>query len=73
MSTWACIDRPYLMFNHVRNPDELARGIAYVEQRQAAGALVPRVGSVFPFDQAVDAYQHMLGTQVGKIVVSTRT
>ena len=64
---------PYSMFNHVRNPDELARGIAYVEERQAAGALVPRVDRVFPFDQAVDAYRHMLGgTQVGKIVVSTR-
>ena len=64
---------PYSMFNHVRNPEELARGVAYVQERQAEGALVPKVDTVFPFDDAVDAYRHMLGgTQVGKIVVSTR-
>ena len=64
---------PYSMFNHVRNPDELARGIAYVEARQTDGALVPKVDTVFSFDQAIDAYRHMLGgTQVGKVVVSTR-
>ena len=63
---------PYSMFNHVRNPEELARGIAYVEERQAAGALVPKIDTVFAFENAIDAFRHMLGgTQVGKVVVST--
>jgi NADPH:quinone reductase len=65
---------PYSMFNHVRNADELARGIAYVERRQAEGAFRPKIDQVFRFDDAIDAYRHMLaGKHVGKIVVSSRT
>jgi NADPH:quinone reductase len=64
---------PYSMFNHVRNIDELARGVAYVQGRQAAGAFLPKIDKVFKFDDAIDAYRHMLdGKHVGKIVVSTR-
>jgi NADPH:quinone reductase-like Zn-dependent oxidoreductase len=61
----------YSMFNHVMHPDELARGIGFVMDHIRSGAFRPVIDRVFPLDQAVAAYRHMLGnTQMGKIVVT---
>lgn len=61
---------PYSMFNHVTFHDELREGIRFVIKHIEAGRFRPEIDRVFPFDQTVEAYRHMLGNaQCGKIVV----
>jgi len=63
----------YSMYNHVMDPAQLARGKAMIHGGIASGHLRPIIDSVFPFEQYLDAYRHMLGgTQRGKIVVKVR-
>ncbi|MBO9376299.1 zinc-binding dehydrogenase [Sphingomonas histidinilytica] len=65
----AAIVHPYSVFNHVRHPDELRRGIAFVEKAVRAG-LRPRIDSRFDFDDVLDAYRRLDShDQIGKIVV----
>lgn len=65
------IIHPYSMFNEVRHPDRLERGMAYIVERLKDGRFKPRIDDhVFTMENAVDAYRYMLtGEQVGKIVV----
>lgn len=61
---------PYSMFNHVKFPGERAEGIAFVLKQIDEGRFRPVIDRVFDFDNALDAYRHMLGnSQCGKIVV----
>lgn len=65
---------PYSMFNEVRHPERLERGMAYILERLKDGRLKPRINDrIFTMDDAVDAYRYMLtGEQIGKIVVKVR-
>jgi NADPH:quinone reductase-like Zn-dependent oxidoreductase len=62
---------PYSMFNEVRHPDRLKRGMDYVLARLEDGRFKPRINDrVFTMDNAIEAYRYMLqGEQIGKIVV----
>lgn len=62
---------PYSMFNEVRHPERLERGMAYILERLKDGRFKPRVDDqLFTMENAIDAYRYMLaGEQVGKIVV----
>lgn len=65
----AAIVHPYSVFNHVRHPAELRRGIAFVEKAVHAG-LRPRIDSRFGFDEVLAAYRRLdSNDQAGKIVV----
>ncbi len=60
----------YSMYNHVRDPAQLARGKAMVYGGLASAQLRPIIDGVFALDQYMDAYRHMLSNrQRGKIVV----
>ncbi len=66
----AAILHPYSMFNHVRDSNQLKRGIEYITHRLKSDQLIPTVDSVFTFNDVVEAYRYMeAGKQVGKIVV----
>lgn len=62
---------PYSMFNEVRDPAKLERGMSYILRRLQDGRFTPRVDeTLFTMDNPVDAYHYMLqGEQIGKIVV----
>lgn len=62
---------PYSMFNEVRHPDRLERGMAYILERLKDGRLKPRINErIFTMEDAIESYRYMLsGKQVGKIVV----
>ncbi|MEP4069988.1 MAG: zinc-binding dehydrogenase [Parasphingorhabdus sp.] len=62
---------PYSMFNEVRHPDRLQRGMAHILERLLDGRLKPRINDrIFTMSDAIEAYRYMLaGEQVGKIVV----
>ncbi|MCB1424949.1 MAG: zinc-binding dehydrogenase [Brucellaceae bacterium] len=48
----------------------IREGIRFVIKHIEAGRFRPEIDRVFPFDQTVEAYRHMLGNaQCGKIVV----
>lgn len=65
----AAIVHPYSVFNHVRHPAELRRGIAFVEKAVRAG-LRPRIDSAYGFDEVLAAYRRLDShEQAGKIVV----
>lgn len=66
----AAVVHPYSVFNHVRHPAELRRGIAFVEKAVRAGVR-PKVDSRFGFNDVLSAYRRLDShEQTGKIVVS---
>lgn len=66
----AAIVHPYSMFNHVCDPKQLERGIAFVLNAITRHGLRPRVGQVFPFHRTVDAYRELdADSHFGKLVV----
>ena len=61
---------PYSMFNHVIDPEQLARATRAILSGIDAGELDPVVDRVFPFAELLDAYRYMESNrQAGKIVV----
>jgi NADPH:quinone reductase-like Zn-dependent oxidoreductase len=52
----AAVVHPFSMFNHVREPEQLQRGITFVLNAIRTGGLRPTIGAVFPFERVVDAY-----------------
>lgn len=62
---------PHSLFNHVVDPAELARGTDFVAGAIADGALRPIIDTVFPWDQALAAFDYLQGSaHTGKIVVA---
>jgi NADPH:quinone reductase-like Zn-dependent oxidoreductase len=63
--------RGYTLFEIVANPESLARGIQFVNDGLASGALKPVVAKSFPFESIADAHRYMESNQqIGKIVVT---
>lgn len=63
--------RGYTLFEVTSDPARLARGVAFVEQGLAEGALSPIIARTFPLEQIVDAHWFMESNeQIGKIVVT---
>jgi NADPH:quinone reductase-like Zn-dependent oxidoreductase len=66
----AAIVHPYSMFNHVCDPEQLERGIAFVLDAITRRGLRPRVGQIFPFHRTIDAYRELdADSHFGKLVV----
>jgi NADPH:quinone reductase-like Zn-dependent oxidoreductase len=66
----AAILHPYSLFNHIGDATQKTRGIQWVLDAVNGGSLSPIVARVFPFDDALDAYDYMeLGHHLGKIVI----
>ncbi|MBB5081603.1 zinc-dependent alcohol dehydrogenase family protein [Nonomuraea endophytica] len=64
--------RTYTMMETTRDPQRLARAVAFVTAGLRAGAFRPIVDRVFPLEEIVAAHRHMeSGTRFGKIVVTT--
>jgi NADPH:quinone reductase-like Zn-dependent oxidoreductase len=65
---------PHSLYNHVRNADELARGVEFLSRNLREGLLRPIVDTVFPFTGALDAYEYLqTNKHIGKIVVQVST
>jgi NADPH:quinone reductase-like Zn-dependent oxidoreductase len=63
--------RGYTLFEIVRNPEKLARGMKYVYDGLQSGALKPIIDRTFPLDAIAEAHQYMESNQQkGKIVVT---
>ena len=68
----AAVVHPYSMFNHVSDPDQLRRGIAFVLDAIRDRGLRPRIGKVFGFGESVSAYRELDDdSHYGKIVVES--
>lgn len=66
----AAVVHPYSMFNHVSDPEQLCRGIAFVKDAIGKRGLRPRIGKVFSFDETIRAYEELdADGHYGKIVV----
>ena len=67
----AALLHPYSLFNHIGDPAQRARGVRWVLDAVEGGRLSPIIARVFPFADALAAYECMKeGNQFGKIVVS---
>ena len=66
----AAVVHPYSMFNHVSDPEQLRRGIAFVLDAIRNRGLRPRIGKVFGFGESIRAYRELDDDgHYGKIVV----
>lgn len=63
----------YSLFNYVEDQEACARGLAFVYDALASGALQPNVDKVFPMTGYVDAWRYLKGNRstYGKVVVET--
>ena len=63
--------RGYTLFEIVRDPEKLTRGMKYVYDGLQSGALKPIIDRTFPLDAIAEAHQYMESNQQkGKIVVT---
>lgn len=63
--------RAYSLLEIVTDPQRRERGVRYVLDGLASGALTPRISRTFSLDQIVEAHRYMEGNeQIGKIVVT---
>ncbi len=63
--------RCYTLMEIVTDPQRRARGVQYVLDGLASGALTPKIAKTFPLDHIVEAHHYMEGNeQIGKIVVT---
>ena len=63
--------RGYTLFEITLDPARLSRGVAFVKDGLAEGALKPVIAKTFPLDQIVEAHRYMESNQqIGKIVVT---
>jgi NADPH2:quinone reductase len=66
----AAIVHPYSMFNHVCDPAQLQRGVAFVVTGLTSRQLTPTIGRVFSYQQTLEAYRELdREDHYGKIVV----
>lgn len=66
----AAIVHPYSMFNHVCDPEQLERGIAFVLDAIKRRGLRPQVSQIFPYHRTIDAYRELdADSHFGKLVV----
>src|SRR5882757_2935608 len=66
----AAIVHPYSMFNHVRDPAQLRRGIDFIVEAIKGRRLVPAIGRVYSYSQTLEAYRALDSDDYyGKIVV----
>lgn len=66
----AAVVYPYSMFNHVRDPAQLRRGIEFVINGLKNRSLVPSIGRVYPYSKTLEAYRALdSDNYYGKIVV----
>lgn len=67
----AALLHPYSLFNHIGDAAQRLRGVQWIRAAIESGRLLPPIAKVFPFADAIAAYDFMeRGTQIGKIVVS---
>ena len=67
----AALLHPYSLFNHIGDPTQRARGVRWVLDAVEGGHLSPIIARVFPFTDALAAYECMEeGNHLGKLVVS---
>ena len=63
--------RGYTLFEITLDPARLSRGVAFVKDGLAGGALKPVIAKTFPLDQIIEAHRYMESNQqIGKIVVT---
>ena len=63
--------RAYSLMEILADPSRRERGVRYVLDGLASGALTPRIARTFKLDQIVAAHRYMEGNeQIGKIVVT---
>ena len=63
--------RAYTLMEVITDPQRRARGVRYVLDGLASGALAPKIAKTFTLDQIVEAHRYMEGNeQIGKIVVT---
>ena len=63
--------RAYTLLEIVLDPARRARGVEYVLDGLASGALSPRIAKTFTLDQIVEAHRYLEGNeQIGKILVT---
>jgi NADPH:quinone reductase-like Zn-dependent oxidoreductase len=63
--------RGYTLFEITLDPARLARGVAFIKDGLAGGALKPVIAKTFPFDQIIEAHRYLESNQqIGKIVVT---
>ncbi len=63
--------RAYTLLEIVNDPERRARGVQYVLDGLASGALAPKIAKTFTLDQIVEAHRYLEGNeQVGKILVA---
>lgn len=63
----------YSLFNYVEDAEACTRGIAFVNQALATGALKAQIDRVFAMEEYKDAWTYVRGTRAafGKVVVET--
>ncbi|UFS70205.1 zinc-dependent alcohol dehydrogenase family protein [Geomonas sp. RF6] len=65
--------RGYILFEIIRAPDMLARGLKFILDGLENGALHPTIDRTFPLSSIVEAHQYMeSNVQRGKIVVTVK-
>ncbi len=63
--------RAYTLHEIIDDPRRRARGVQYVLDGLASGALAPKIAKTFPLNQIVEAHRYMEGNeQIGKIIVA---
>ena len=63
--------RAYTLHEILGDPTRRARGVRYVLDGLASGALTPKIAKTFTLDQIVEAHRYLEGNeQIGKIVVT---
>ncbi len=63
--------RAYTLMEILADPARRERGVRYVLDGLASGALTPKIAKTFTLDQIVEAHRYMEGNeQIGKIVVT---
>ncbi len=63
--------RSYSLMEIVTDPPRRARGVQYVLDGLASGALTAKIARTFTLDHSVEAHRYMEGNeQIGKIVVT---
>ncbi len=63
--------RAYTLLEIVTDPARRARGVQYVLDGLASGALTPKIAKIFTLDQIVEAHRYLEGNeQIGKILVT---
>ncbi len=63
--------RGYILLEVTQDPAVAEQAKKYVVDRLATGHFVPKIAKIFPFAQAVEAYQYLESSQqVGKVVIT---